>query len=651
MQKFFTFLITRAAWLYLYWVGISSRIIWRNLEIRKSLEKEEKNFIYAFWHGRQFFIPWAYRNLGFYCLVSKSKDGEYISQVIHLFGLGTIRGSSSRGAAQALKELSHALKEGKTIGLTPDGPRGPQREVAPGILYIAQKTSKPILPLTYSAKYKIIFKGWDNYWIPLPFNTLVIDYGKPIYIGPKDDLKEKGDTLKKELDRMTQEADHYWNDSSREKIYYFLYNIFLKMGLPFILLGFLLKQPRRFFSQFFVGIGMRAGSLHKAIKQELKFPVWIHAASLGECRAAAPFIRTLKEQFPNLNILFTSNTLTGLEEAKKLELGDSVSFAPLDFPFILKRFFNAAQPKIFFMVESEIWPNRLRLLKKLGVKICLINGRISEKSTRKYLLSKSFSEIVLGKIDSFCVRETKDFERFQSLGIPKEKILITGNLKLDYFYFQQLTGIGIKSEEKNPLTPTDIVWTAASTRRGEEKIIIKTYLSLTHEFPHLKLILAPRHLEEVENIRHLLISNRLSFCLRNEFKNLNSKVSVIIWNTYGDLNLAYQWSQLVFMGGSFVPIGGHNPIEPSYFGKPVLFGPHMENFSEVVHLLKKSGGALEVMDSDSLLNTISNLLKDPKKLQTMGELGRRAIENVAGVATQKTFEFVKPHLIPIIPHA
>jgi lysophospholipid acyltransferase (LPLAT)-like uncharacterized protein len=189
-------------------VGATSRIIWVNRIIREDLEKEGRGFIYAFWHGRQVFLTYAHQNDHVHPLISHSRDGELIARVCRSFGMDPVRGSSSRGGVEAVLELKAILEEGDRVAFTPDGPRGPLRQVQPGVLFVAEKTGRPIVPLTYGSKRRWIFKGsWDEFVVPKPFNRIAVMYGEPIYVKPGDNLEKKALELQEALDRVTQEAD------------------------------------------------------------------------------------------------------------------------------------------------------------------------------------------------------------------------------------------------------------------------------------------------------------------------------------------------------------------------------------------------------------------------------------------------------------
>jgi lysophospholipid acyltransferase (LPLAT)-like uncharacterized protein len=202
-----TRLISFLARTYLRWVGASSRIVWVNRSVRDEMEASGKGYIYAFWHGRQVFLTYLHRGDGTHILISKSRDGEIIAQVCRAFGLRTIRGSSSRGASESVLKMKNALESGEKVGITPDGPRGPLREVQPGALYLAQATGCPIVPVVYGARKKWVFKSWDEFIVPKPFNRIAAMYGEPMYVKPEDSLDRKAVELRQVLNHLSHEVD------------------------------------------------------------------------------------------------------------------------------------------------------------------------------------------------------------------------------------------------------------------------------------------------------------------------------------------------------------------------------------------------------------------------------------------------------------
>ncbi|MBI3013180.1 MAG: DUF374 domain-containing protein [Elusimicrobia bacterium] len=649
MQTFWNHIVPRIAWLYLHCVGKTSRVLWVSRHQRTVLEERSDPVIYAFWHGRQFFFPYVYRNEPASVLVSRSKDGEIIARVMRLFGLGAVRGSSSRGGVRALVELKRVLESGVTVGVTPDGPRGPQRTVASGILYLAQKTGKPILPVTYSAKRKMIFHGWDDYWVPFPFNSIVVRYGHPIFISESDDLQKKSEELRRELDRITSESDHQaqsQKESSQvwESFIYFIYSFFLLLFSPLLLLGVFLKFPSNFFSDFRSSFSARLGFSIENWTPGKRRPLWVHAASLGECRAAFPLVRAIKKEYPDQPIIYSVTTRPGLEEAKRLQCGDFITYAPLDIPWILEKFFKRLRPKMFLLLESEIWPNWVRQAHKRGIPIGIVNGRISQKSFRRYLQFRSLATMVMQKIDFVSAREPMDKERFISLGVKKERTVVAGNLKYDYCPPEWKAGAG--SQEPFHLSHEGIcVWAAGSLREGEEKYILEVFSSLRKDSPDLKLILAPRHLGQVSDTLRISESLGMKSILKTIWiQNPSAPWDLMVWDSLGDLWLAYRECHFAFVGGSLVPKGGQNPIEPAWFAKPVLFGKSMENFSEPARILLESGGGIQVENPQDLKAKIEELLKNRDRIGPIGKSAKEAVQKFSGKKKKKTLEIIKGYL-------
>jgi lysophospholipid acyltransferase (LPLAT)-like uncharacterized protein len=192
---------------YLRWVGLTSRVVWVNRSVRDDLEAAGQGFVYAFWHGRQVFLAYLHRGDRIRPLISQSADGEIIAQVCRAFGLEPVRGSSSRGGGPAVLKLRTEIESGSRIGITPDGPRGPLREVQPGALYLAQATGCPIVPVAFGAMKKWVFKGWDEFIVPKPFNRIAIMYGEPIRVGPGDSQDQKAAELKRALNHVVHEVD------------------------------------------------------------------------------------------------------------------------------------------------------------------------------------------------------------------------------------------------------------------------------------------------------------------------------------------------------------------------------------------------------------------------------------------------------------
>lgn len=634
--------IPRIAWGYLVLVGWTSKILWKEKEARDILVKESGNIIFAFWHGRQVFLPWAYRGWDAYVLVSRSKDGELIARVIEMSGMKTVRGSSSRGGLEALRGLKEKLEEGKSIGITPDGPRGPQRSVHEGALYLAKETGKPILPVTVSCARKLIFRGWDDYWLPLPFNRIVVAHGSPVRIAKNDSLEEKSRELKAELDRLTDGADRM-TDAMRsgpgETLSYLLYNLALFAFFPLILLGIFLKHPRTFTEHFWDGLGERLAR-YPALQPAAGKTVWIHAASLGECRAALPFVTALRQEIPSARIVFSSTTVNGVQEAKRLGLGDPVVYSPLDLPVSVAAAFETFRPSMVILMESEIWPNWIKAAKDFGAVVGILNGRISARSAGRYEIFRKVCGPWMRKIDFVCAREIADAERFAQAGIPEERISVSGNLKFD------LLPMNLNGSEKN--TPADELrktcplWTAGSVREGEISLVLEAFLEARRAVHNLRLVLAPRHMDSLSEIESSARAENLTAARRSSGE--KGAWDILIWDTFGDLWRAYRDSDVSFVGGSLVPLGGQNPIEPASFGKPVIFGPHMENFRDPARVLLEGGGAVQVQDAQDLARAVVKIIPDESLKLDMGRRAKISVDAFAGLATRASLEVVLKHL-------
>ena len=633
--------VPAAAWLYLQAVGRTTRC---DVSRAPSLRgKDRTGVIYAFWHGRQFYLVWAYRGRPVSILVSRSRDGAIISRVIRALGMDTVRGSSSRGGARALIELKRLLASGRSIGITPDGPKGPRGRVNPGAIYLARKTGRPIIPVAYSAARRLVFRGWDEYWVPLPFGRAAVAEGAPVTVGRNDDIAAKTEELRQALDRVAAAADARVSmpeEGLSGSMVFWLYTAGMLLFSPVVLAGIFLRYPGTFVRHFSRGLAMRFGSYPGKVSREGK-RVWVHASSLGECRASAPLIRALREAFPDAVVIFSCTTFSGIAEAGRLGLGDHRVYAPLDIPWVVSRSLNWADPDLLVLLESELWPNWIRLAKSRGAAVGIVNGRISDRSAARYAKVRRLTQVWLGNVDFVCAREDGDAERYASIGVPRERVAVTGNLKYD-----------VVPEGRPPSSAwagEGPVWVAGSIREGEAEMLLSAYFEIRREVPRLKLVLAPRHLDSrgeiFANIRNGSARTELRSRLLDPGPGRRPREwDILIWDTFGDLAEAYAAASAVFIGGSLVPKGGQNPIEPAWQSKPLLFGPSMENFREPARLLLEAGGAVQVRNGAALTREAAALLKDPAGAELMGRKARECVEGFSGRATRAALAVLEGYL-------
>ena len=384
-----------------------------------------------------------------------------------------------------------------------------------------------------------------------------------------------------------------------------------------------------------------------------KRPVWIHAASVGEVFASRSLIKKIKTAFPHDLLLLTTMTRTGQETARKqIPEADVVVFLPPDHPLILRRVMKRVEPRLLLIAETELWPNLLHVSGKRGIPIVLFNGRISDRSIRRYLCLKFFFRAYLASISLFLMQTEQDRARIIAIGAPPEKTRVMGNIKYDQAPPDFTGDVAAEMEKVLGLREDESVFIAGSTRPGEEEILLPLFKELREEFPHLLLLLAPRHLDRLEEVEKILRRETLLWVRRTSLpvvENVSDRHSpnmpnIILLDTMGELVKFYSLGKLVFVGGSLVPLGGQNPLEPLFFKKCVLFGPHMSNFAEIARFLTEAEGAVQVKDPDGLKAQIKRLLQDDQARQEIGERGYEVLQKHRG-ATERIFQEIQPFLL------
>ncbi|MCJ7703952.1 MAG: 3-deoxy-D-manno-octulosonic acid transferase [Desulfobacterales bacterium] len=422
---------------------------------------------------------------------------------------------------------------------------------------------------------------------------------------------------------------------------HFLYNViltcFLILHIPYLLLQSLLrKRPQKLMKE-------RLGSFPDLSSKK---PIWIHAASVGEVLCSIPLLKRIKKEVPDCEIVLTTLTSTGNETAKKLiPEADRILFFPMDHPFTIRRALQKIGPRLLLIAETELWPNLLRSCGRKQIPVVLFNGRISEKSFRGYLLLKSFFKRCMKDISLFLMQTEEDRSRIIEIGAPPERTGVAGNIKFDQFFPSLTRKATVGLSGSLGLQGNEIILIAGSTHQGEEEIFIRLFRDLRKADPHLILILAPRHLDRLDEVEKVLRNEGLSWKRRSSLSGQDRKEisGVILLDTMGELMRLYSLGTIVFIGGSLVPVGGHNPLEPLFFKKCVLFGPHMFNFLEISRRLIAEGGAILVNGREELSSQLKRLLSDEKARNEVGENGYRFLQKHRG-ATERIFERIRPFL-------
>ncbi len=360
--------------------------------------------------------------------------------------------------------------------------------------------------------------------------------------------------------------------------------------------------------------------------------LWLHGASAGDLLALSPMIARLRARFPTAKIIISTITNTGylMARDKLMSQVDAVVYAPWDTWGATRRAVKAIGPDVLVLEYAEIWPNLIRAAKISGAKIALTNGRFSPRHLPRYRAFFELIENPLLDIDAFLMREDEEAERALSLGAPKDRVLVTGNTKFD-----ALAPAAEAAEIPNlrhmlglPKTGAR-VWIVGSTHEGEEDILLGVYRRLLETSPDLKLIIAPRYLERADRVRGLVEAAGLAVALRS--KGNTTGAPVVVLDSIGELAAAYKLATIVFVGGSFTLRGGQNILEPAAQGKPVLFGPHMENFRDSVQVLVGRGG-IQVNDAEHLTTVIRELLGRPSSIDSLGEMARNQVRQISGAS-------------------
>jgi 3-deoxy-D-manno-octulosonic-acid transferase len=370
---------------------------------------------------------------------------------------------------------------------------------------------------------------------------------------------------------------------------------------------------------------------------------WIHAVSVGEAATAVPLVEAIGRRWPELAVVMTTVTPTGARVvADRLDGKVTHRYFPFDLPGPVRRALGAVKPRFFIGMETELWPNFLRALERRGVPAMIANGRISDRSFRRYHRVRFLTARMLRDISVFAMQSQEDARRIIALGALPERVVVTGNLKTDLApaeaggeaVWQRLLGIG----------EDDLVWIAGSTHRGEEAAVLEAFKRLRVRFPTLALLLAPRHPERAAEVERLAADAGLSTIRRSELPRDRGRHAVVILDTVGELAQIYRVGTVVFVGGSLVPTGGHNMLEPALLRKPVLFGPHTSNFRESAELLLQAEGAVLVAEVSQLEARVGELLSDGDRRRRMGDAALHAIVSRQG-AVQQTIELVERYLV------
>jgi 3-deoxy-D-manno-octulosonic-acid transferase len=411
-------------------------------------------------------------------------------------------------------------------------------------------------------------------------------------------------------------------------LYEILLSIYAILCLPLLLIK----------GKWHAGFKERFGFLSEELKGRLKHDknIWVHAVSVGEVVAINELIRQLKKRLPGYRVVLSTSTKTGYELAvNKFKDEAMVIWAPLDFSLSVNSFADAINPKAYVVAETELWPNLFSLLSKRQVPIILVNGRISDKSYGSYKAVRWFMRRFLHMVDVFCMQSDEDMDRIIHLGAPRKKVHNVGNVKFD----DLPADISLRKEDLG-FDPVDDLWIAGSTHPGEEEIILDVYHRIKSGYPHVRLMIAPRHVERTAEVMRLVESRRFSPQRLSQAKDSpKNSETVVIVDSIGQLRSLYSMAAVVLVGKSFTVPGGHNIIEPAFFAKPVIVGPFMQNFRDITTVFKKDNAIIQLEDPSELEAALRELLDSPAKRKELGQRARSVINKYTG-ATMRSVDFI-----------
>jgi 3-deoxy-D-manno-octulosonic-acid transferase len=362
--------------------------------------------------------------------------------------------------------------------------------------------------------------------------------------------------------------------------------------------------------------------------------IWIHAVSVGETRAAEPLVRALERHYPEHRILLTHMTPTGRETGERL-FGDRVMrrYLPYDFPGAAGRFVDHHRPVMGLLMETELWPNLIQACRERAIALYLVNARLSEKSHARYRRFSGLAREALQGLTTVAAQSRDDAERFAALGA--RDVIVTGNLKFDIAPPPEVCKLGLEWRERYGSRP---VLLAASTRDGEEALLLERWRRLG--VAHALLVIVPRHPQRFGEVAQLLERGGFVWQRRSADAPIAERTEIVLGDSMGEMFAYYSACDVAFVGGSLLPFGGQNLIEPCAVGKPVLFGPHTFNFSEAADQAEAAGAARRVADADELMAQARRLLSDPMNARRMGEAGIAFVNTHRG-ATERVLDLIR----------
>jgi 3-deoxy-D-manno-octulosonic-acid transferase len=428
---------------------------------------------------------------------------------------------------------------------------------------------------------------------------------------------------------------------------YLLYSL-LTFAVFVVVSPYFLYQAVRY-RKYVGSLRQRLGYLPIGLNVDGEESIWIHAVSVGEALTARALVTDLRARYPRLRLYLSTTTIAGQQVAKKtLTQLDGIFYFPFDWAFIVRRTLDIVKPRVFIMMETEIWPNLLRSCRARGVHTVLINGRISSRSYPRYKLVRPFFRRVLDDIDRFCMQSDESARRVIDLGADPAHVTVTGSLKFDSLHVPRPVSHGKPRERvlRYFRVSNRVVIVAGSTMKNEELAVLRAFARIKTLAPGSLLILAPRHPDRFGEVERLAREEGFVTARKTDLPiDADPRADVVVLDTLGELAQVYQLATAVFVGGSLADYGGHNILEPAVFGKPIVFGPHMQNFKEIAETFVTNAAAIQVHSEGELDEALRTLVTDPVGRARLGAAARALVEANRG-AKDKTLASIAELLPP-----
>jgi 3-deoxy-D-manno-octulosonic-acid transferase len=398
-----------------------------------------------------------------------------------------------------------------------------------------------------------------------------------------------------------------------------------------------------------VGVSQRLGRLPVGVNPQRTASIWIHAVSVGEAIASRPLIRALRTAYPAHRLLMSTTTTTGQDVAQQFGSDlDAVFYAPFDFTPVVTRALERIAPELLIVIDTEIWPNLFRACRKRGVRTMLVNGRLSDRSYGRYRLVRFFMRRVFEDVDRVCAQTATWAQRYVDIGADQSSVMVTGSVKFDALDPSMSSVVQPASDDVLScfrFAKRRPVFIAASTLRGEEELVLRVVGRILEIASDALIIIAPRHPERFDEVRAMAEAAGYRVQARSELRGQDSDTPIVLLDTIGELACLFQVASVVFVGGSLVPAGGHNLLEPAVFGKAIIVGPHMDNFAEITSHFVAQKAVVQVRDATEFEIESVDLVRDRGRRERLGNAARELVESCRG-ATKRTMTIAAGLLTP-----